>query len=630
MKNYYSKKFVLSFIILLIQVSFFAQNKEVDSLLNVLKTVKQDTTLIRINHELFIVTDDLSYVQKNLELSKKIKYQKGIASAYKDFGRFYYFSGEKDKALNFLNKAIIIAEKIKDKKNLASSYRYIGYIYQLNDPMVAKEYYEKSLKLSRELKDEISESYALSAIGVIYEGMVNVKGNYEIALKYYLKSLEIRQRLAGDDELASSLNETSRAYNWLKQYDKANELKFRGLELAEKIGDIENTYYISSSIGNDYAYRLKDYKKALFYEMKAYNVCINQKDNSDKMFEITKMIAYCYSQLGDKMQANKYYRLCMLYDDTTRTKENLSNYNLSIIKHNLEEELAKQKLLLKDAEISKQKSEAKRQTIIRNTVLGGCLFLIVLVFYILKSYRKNQKINQELDLRNQKIQSVNALVEKQKQIAERNNDILQKLLNEKEVLFKEIHHRVKNNLQIISSLLNLQSNTVSDETTVEVLKQSQSRINTMAILHNKLYQTKDFTNVSIEEYLKLMLHSISGSFGSEKCKIEFVIEADSDIELNIDMAIPFGLILNELTTNSFKHAFEGKSTGKIHILFTKIENRTFQFIYKDDGVGLPENYNENLSQSLGLELIEMLVQQLNGSIKIENDNGARFKIEFVE
>lgn len=629
MKYCYIKS-VLTFLLFFVHISVFAQNKEADSLIKILKTVKRDTTCIRINHELFVATDDLKYVRKNLKLSKKINYQKGIGIAYRDFGRFFYFDGEKDKALNFLNKSVTIAEKLKDKKTLISAYRYIGYIYQSNDPMVAKEYYEKSLKISREVKDEMSESYALSAIGVIYEGMLNTKGNYEIALKYYLKSLEIRQRLGEQDELASSLNETARTYNWLKMYDKSTEMNFRGLELAEKIGDFENIYYISSAIGNDYAYRLKDYKKALYYKMKAYNLCINQKESSDKMFVITKMIAYCYSQLGDINQANKYYRLSMLYDDTTKTKENLSNYNLSNIKRNLEKELSKQKSLLKNAEISKQKSEAKRQTIIRNLVLGGCLFLIVLVFYILKSYRKNQKINQELDLRNQKIQSVNALVEKQKQTAEKNNVTLQKLLDEKEILFKEIHHRVKNNLQIISSLLNLQSNAVSDKTTVEVLKQSQSRINTMAILHNKLYQTEDFTNVSIEEYLKLMLHSISDSFGSENCKIEFEIHADADIELNIDMAIPFGLILNELTTNSFKHAFEGKSTGKIYVLFTKMNTGTFQFIYKDNGVGLPENYDENLTQSLGLELIEMLVQQLNGSMKMKNDNGAHFEIAFVE
>lgn len=609
--------------------SLNAQKKEIETLKNDLKSAKADSTIIRINHDLYILTEDISYVQENLKISKKRNYLDGIASSYKDFGRYYFFSDKKDLALDFLNKAVKIASKTKNKKILAGSYRYIGYIYKSNDPMVAKEYYEKSLKISREINDEISESYALSAIGIIYEGMRNTPGNYEIALQYYLKSLSIRERLGSADELASSLNETARTYNWLKLYDQSKELNFRGLEIAEKVNDFENIYYLSSSIANDFAYRIKDYKEALLYAMKAYDLCLNQKDNGEKMFSITKMIAYCYSQLGDISTAEKYYRLCLLYDDTIKNNLNLNNYNVSIIKQDLEKEIAKQKLLLKDAEISKQKLEAKRQTILRNTILVGFVLLIFIVLYILRSYRQNQKINKELDLKNQKIQSVNAIVEKQKQLVEKNNTTLQRLLNDKEVLFKEVHHRVKNNLQIISSLINLQANTVSDNKTLEVLKQSQSRINTMAILHNKLYQTDDFTSVSIEEYLKQMVSSISNSFGSENCKIDFIIEADPAIELNIDIAIPFGLILNELTTNSFKHAFKGRFTGIIHIYFKKMEDGTFKFVYKDNGIGLPDNYSENLTHSLGIELIEMLVQQLNGTLAIKNEGGANFEINFA-
>lgn len=612
-----------------LNTTLYAQKNEIESLKKDLKSAKSDTSIVRINHELYVLTEDISYVRENLKISKRRNYLDGIAGSYRDFGRYYFFNDKNDIALDFFNKSVKIASRTKNKKILAGSYRYIGYIYKSNDPMVAREYYEKSLKISREINDEISESYALSAIGIIYEGMRNTSGNYEIALQYYLKSLSIRERLGSPDELASSLNETARTYYWLKLYDKSKELNFRGLEIAEKDNDFENIYYLSSSIANDFAYRIKDYKEALVYAVKAYNLCLNQNDNGEKMFAITKVIAHCYSQLGEINKAEKYYRLCLLYDDTIKNNLNLNNYNVSIIKQDLEKEIAKQKLLLKDAEITRQKLEAKKQTIVRNTVLVGCVFLIIVVLYILRSYRQNQKINKKLDLKNQKIQSVNAIVEKQKQIVEKNNTTLQRLLNDKEVLFKEVHHRVKNNLQIISSLISLQANTISDNKTLEVLKQSQSRINTMAILHNKLYQTEDFTNVSIDEYLKQMVGSISNSFGSENCKIEFVIEADSAVALNIDIAIPFGLILNELTTNSFKHAFKGKSKGTIYIRFKKLENDHFQFTYKDDGIGLPDNYSENLAHSLGIELIEMLVQQLNGTVNIKNDKGASFEINFA-
>ena len=613
--------------------NIFSQNKhEIDSLQKVFSTAKSDTAKIRIRHELYIVKNDIKYVIKNIKVAKQINDQEALALSYKDFGRYYFFSNKMDLAFFYLSKAITIAKRKNTKSNkiiLASAYRYIGYIYKPSDPMFAKKYYEKSLVISKEIKDKIAESYALSAIGNYYEGMRIDSNTYKKALTYYLQSLEIREKIGSPDELAASLNETSRIYNWLGQFDKASKMKFRGLEIAEKYNDVENIIYLCNSIGNDYVFYIKDYKKALFYELKAYNLCLKRIGSADKLHDISKMIAMSYSKLGDHVNADKYYQLCMKYGDSARININKYDYNLSSIKHNLEQQLEKQKLLVKDAEIAKQKSEAKRQSIIKNTFLVGLIFLIILVIYILKSYREKQKINQELDLKNQKIHSVYALVEQQKQKVEKNNTTLTKLLNDKEILFKEVHHRVKNNLQIISSLLNLQSNTIADEKIVEVLKQSQSRINTMAILHNKLYQTEDFTNVPIDAYIHQMTASISESFSTNTSQIHFKIDADPTVELNIDVAIPFGLILNELTTNAFKHAFKGKEKGLIEIVLTKIETDRYTFLFRDNGNGLPDDYRENAANSLGLELIEMLVQQLNGTLTIRNDGGACFEILFV-
>ena len=183
-------------------------------------------------------------------------------------------------------------------------------------------------------------------------------------------------------------------------------------------------------------------------------------------------------------------------------------------------------------------------------------------------------------------------------------------------------------IDFISQTVNLQSNTISDKVILDVLKQSQSRINTMAILHNKLYQTVDFTNVPIEEYLNQLVSSISDSFKIENCVITFEINADSDIVLNIDSAIPFGLILNELVTNSFKHAFKGKQEGLVKISLIRLEEDNFQLIYKDNGCGLVSNYKELSEQSLGLELIDMLVLQLNGRVVVKNGRGVEFQISF--
>ena len=498
----------------------------------------------------------------------------------------------------------------------------------MNDPLVAKEYYLKSLKLCRKYNRKNAESYALSALGNVYEGYIRKRGNIKIALDYYLKSLKIREKYGDQEEIASSLNETSRIYFHLGQFQKASELRFKALKIAEKIHSIENLVYLNISIGDDYLKRIKDYKKALSFQLKAYEYCLKQKDNIDKMFDITKSIAICYSKLNNYVSADKYYLMSIAYNDSIVSRVKLYDYNIAEIKHRLEKELAEHKLLLKDTELLKQKAEIARQTSLRNSILIGTIFLLFFALYIFKSYRINRKKNIELDFKNQKLQAASDLIEIQKELVEENNTKLKQLLLDKELLFKEVHHRVKNNLQIISSLLNLQSNTVSDLITLEALKQSQSRINTMAILHNKLYQTEDFTNVSIEEYLKQLVDSISTSFSISNCKVDFEINVNHKIELNIDIAIPFGLILNELITNSFKYAFVNRTEGIIKVLLKMDGNKQIQFIYQDNGVGLPEDFRERAKNSLGLELIEMLTQQLNGSFNVKNLEGARFEINF--
>ncbi len=534
-------------------------------------------------------------------------------------------------ALEFLSKSVKIALKINDKKTLISCYKYIGYIYAMNDPYLAQVYYVKSIKLARELNDFVGESYALSAIGNIYEGMLTKKGNFKIALHYYLKSLGLREKYGDDSEVSSSLNEISRVYRFLGMQAESSKYLFRALKIAESfksIYDFENLIYIYSSLGNDYVYRLKDYKTGLKYELKAYNLCLKIPDNIELMFDITKVIALTYSNLGLIKEANLFYAKSINYGDSIKARTNKYDYNLSSIKHSLENKLNRQHYLLNKAEVLKSHSEQRRQRTLRNTIIIGFSFWLFLIILILRSFNQNKKSNKILNLKNKQIQASFSLIEEQNKIVEDNNSKLTQLLIDKEILFKEVHHRVKNNLQIISSLLNLQSNTISDKVILDVLKQSQSRINTMAILHNKLYQTVDFTNVPIEEYLNQLVSSISDSFKIENCVITFEINADSDIVLNIDSAIPFGLILNELVTNSFKHAFKGKQEGLIKISLIRLEEDNFQLIYKDNGCGLVSNYKELSEQSLGLELIDMLVLQLNGRVVVKNGRGVEFQISF--
>jgi PAS domain S-box-containing protein len=200
-------------------------------------------------------------------------------------------------------------------------------------------------------------------------------------------------------------------------------------------------------------------------------------------------------------------------------------------------------------------------------------------------------------------------------------------LKEKEVLLKEVHHRVKNNLQVISSILNLQSAYVKDKKMLELLHESRNRIKSMAFVHESLYQTKDFSNIDFKEYIENISRNLLHSYGSPTSFPELDLDLDQ-IQLNLDTAVPCGLIVNELLSNSFKYAFKDGREGKIEVRLRERKNQITLKI-SDNGPGMPENIDYRQTESLGLQLVVTLVEQINGKIKLENKKGAKFTIEFT-
>jgi PAS domain S-box-containing protein len=199
-------------------------------------------------------------------------------------------------------------------------------------------------------------------------------------------------------------------------------------------------------------------------------------------------------------------------------------------------------------------------------------------------------------------------------------------LKEKEVLLKEVHHRVKNNLQVISSILNLQSSYVKDKRVLEILLESQNRIKSMAFVHESLYQTKDFSNISFREYVENISRNLVHSYAATDSPPLLNLDLD-DIQLNLDTAIPCGLIINELLTNSLKYAFPVGKQGKIDIMIReKGDNITINI--SDNGKGLPKEIDFRNTESLGLQLVVSLVEQINGKIKLDTKKGTKFTIEF--
>jgi PAS domain S-box-containing protein len=201
-------------------------------------------------------------------------------------------------------------------------------------------------------------------------------------------------------------------------------------------------------------------------------------------------------------------------------------------------------------------------------------------------------------------------------------------LKEKEVLLMELHHRVKNNLQVISSLLNLQSGYTTDQRALELFKAARDRIRAMASVHEQLYRSSDLARIDFGRYVREMAEHLICSYATVPDAITLEVEVE-DVSLDANTAIPCGLIINELVTNSLKHAFPEGSKGKIWISLSAQENKEFLLIVGDNGIGSPQDLDSKSTHSLGLQLVASLVGQLRGTLDMDRQRGTEWRIRFT-
>lgn len=235
--------------------------------------------------------------------------------------------------------------------------------------------------------------------------------------------------------------------------------------------------------------------------------------------------------------------------------------------------------------------------------------------------------NQQLKASEQQLRAANQQL--QADIAERKRmeEKIRAALREKEVLLKEVHHRVKNNMQVISSILDLQSMYIKNNHTLKVFADSQNRIRSMALVHEKLYESKDLARIDFAEYVRSMTGHLLSLHGAGD-GVRFSIDI-KDVLLDVNAAIPCGLIINELVSNSLKYAFPKGRKGEIHIGLRLAKDNKFTLTVKDNGVGLPKGLDFRKTESLGLQLVIMLTEQLDGSIEVDTRKGTTFKITFA-
>jgi PAS domain S-box-containing protein len=205
---------------------------------------------------------------------------------------------------------------------------------------------------------------------------------------------------------------------------------------------------------------------------------------------------------------------------------------------------------------------------------------------------------------------------------------LKNSLSEKEMLIKEIHHRVKNNLMVISSLLSLQSGYIKDQEDFELFRESQTRAKSMALIHERLYRSDDLKSIDFADYITLLVHDLLNTYNKDNTKIKLNLDLEK-VNLDINTSIPLGLIVNELVSNSIKHAFPDNIKGELRISL-KFKDGKYVLVIADDGVGVAESINFRKTNTLGLQLVTNLTNQIDGTIELNKANGAEFTITLKE
>ncbi len=390
----------------------------------------------------------------------------------------------------------------------------------------------------------------------------------------------------------------------LKEYDIAIPFLENSINLINEYNKgkfssdkVENTLELA-----DCYLQKEDYEKAKEYLLDGQDPL-----KIENILRRNRLLAAYYDRIGDYKNSVDYLkRNVRIRDSLNRNESSMKKQQLAAVAG---QEIEYSKKMMeqqkKDLEQSRSDLQAKEERI--NIVFISLIFTLLgfagLVFAYLKSI-KNQR-----------------LIADQKRIIEAS-------LVEKDSLLKEIHHRVKNNLQMVSSLLSLQTKNTRSKAAIEALEEGKSRVKAMALIHQKLYQNDDLSVIEMQGYIESLINSVQSVYKKGGHNINITIDAEG-VELDIDRAIPFGLILNELVSNSFKYAFpDDDENGKIYIHLRKNGGQGY-FEYTDNGIGLPEDTDDRANSSMGIRLMNRLVNQLQSTLNIDKTSeGVRFWFNF--
>lgn len=602
----------------------------------------------------------INYYVKAVGLFKKAGAMERAATTLKDIGDFQIEANRNEDAFQSLKESLAIY-KLAGYKNLQGVYDLLGYNQvHMGDYINALKYGLLAVKTAEALKDTSAQLCTIyNRVALSYYFCKK----YPDAAEYFQKSLSLAYKFKDTSGIVSiSLNLAASAakdnrlglliplvkkLERFKAYRQSSDMQlefsyiFLNIYLQTKKFDEAKPYlekikvfYTQPDLQNElhekairalifYYQATNQYQKAYPYLEEHTAFC---KKNKLMMFTATEELWWFKSDsaTGRLASAIRHYQKFKMADDSILNENNSKQIALIEVQYESEKKdkdiqlkANNIQLLTRQGQLQKIKFEQERVT--RNVMIAGAIMLLLVLGIGYNRLRLKQRNNRLLHAQQ-------AEINKQNQTLLQLNGKQNLLLKEKEWLLREIHHRVKNNLQITMSLLNIQSGYLENGQALDAIRDSQRRMFAMSLIHQKLYQSDSLALIDMSTYIPELISFLKESFEKEG-RICFMSQTIK-LELDISEAVPLGLILNEAITNCIKYAFPNSCNGKIFINLNQVDEEHYELCIADNGIGLPDKFDGNTHNSLGMNLIRGLTEQIDGEFSITNDHGTSIRILF--
>lgn len=563
-----------------------------------------------IHHVHGRLDDALDAVTRSQQLFETAGDQAGLAGALNAEGYVHERRGQAPLALNAHLRALELYRQLGDAENVARVTDCIAIVYSRQENVTqALRYHRQAVEMYQELDSPRNLALSYNNLGVT---LVDA-GDYDEALLSLQHTLAFAEE--ADDQYLTVLafNNIGLALNRLGQPLEAKESLMKGLRLSEEMGLTTATAAICEELGNVYL-ALGDLDLALHFAQRSLALAIEIND-THQTYSIQGLLAQIYAARGEYEQAYIYQQLHSAARDSLFDAEKAEIISRMQMNHEMEGMEQKIESLHQQNRIRSLQAQQRQ-----NVLLGGLGVLVLVTGFSINRYRLKQRANRLLTMKNEEI-------ERQREALRANLEEKSMMLEEKELLVREIHHRVKNNLQVLSSMLRLQAQALEDPAALSPMQDMQARVLSMSFLHRELYDEDDSTHVEMQRYVetlsRYLLHAFNAD-GRVRCRVHA-----HDAWFNADTAVPLGLILNELLSNSIKHAFPDGKQGSVRVDLCRVEAEDwYELTVSDDGTGWSGRTAPEQRPTVGLTLVRMMARQLRGTMQQANGIGLTHTIRF--